>query len=453
DGGFEWEYQLSNGRWVKSYNQNTREGGRVGIRFDVTTLKDQQAELEASNAEMKKAIEMRDATERRFADIANISKDWFWEQDSDSRFTYLSEGFERVTGIPAKELIGKTRAEFFHNDEVAKASGDWEWLADRMAARKPFEEFIYSLSTRIHDKSTLRLSGMPYHDSKGVFAGYRGVGSDVTVLADALEKAEASDRAKSEFLSVMTHELRTPLTVILGFNALLARPDILRPVSALRDYLENQTKDPETALSLYDKVAREIASYSQRIDSSGQHLLTIINDILDLSAIETGDLKISPEEVEVGMAVETVIEELGVLAQDKGIELLHETHSEKVLVDGVRFKQILINLVGNALKFTKEGHIRVTSQEVDGEVVISVEDTGCGIPEELHETVFDRFKQVGSADTRSQGGVGLGLAIVKKLVEIHGGTVGVSSTLGQGATFTVRLPAAEVEGARQITAA
>lgn len=440
--GFTWEYPLSNGRWVKSYNQTTREGGRVGVRLDVTELRQQQAELETANHELQSALSTRDAAEQRFADIANISTDWFWEQDSEGRFTYLSEGFTRATGVAVAEMLGKTRAEAFQHDKLAQESGDWKYLEKFTAKHLPFTDFIYSMSGNKGKGVSLRITGLPYYDQQGDFAGYRGVGSDVSILTNALRKAEASNHAKSEFLSVINHELRTPLTVILGFNAFLKKPDILRSVVDLRKYLKQNVPDQNTSASLVDAVTSEIATYAEKLDISGQQLLRIIDRILALSSIESGNENIALAEIDISDFMSDVVNDFDKAVKKKDLNLSFEVHHDKILADRVRLKQILGNLIGNAIKFTDQGTIHVTSKRVGHDIQIQVQDTGQGIPEELQEAIFDSFQQAEKAGIRREGGVGLGLTIVKKLVEMHGGSIRLESKLREGTTFTLTFPAA-----------
>ncbi len=234
-------------------------------------------------------------------------------------------------------------------------------------------------------------------------------------LIEAKEVAERTNRQKSEFLNMMSHELRTPLTVILGYLPLLKQPELLPAPEAIADIVED-------------------------IDSSGQHLLTLINELLDISKIEAGRMTLRPERIEVSEAVAEVVARLGKSAGDKGIKLGNQVDAGVVEADVVRLRQILINLIGNAIKFTDRGEVNVGSVAKDGMIHISVCDTGRGIPESELDTVFEKFRQLDSSSTRHGGGTGLGLAITKRLVELHGGKVRVSSQVGEGSCFTFTLP-------------
>ena len=234
-------------------------------------------------------------------------------------------------------------------------------------------------------------------------------------LLDSKEQAERANRMKSEFVNMMSHELRTPLTVILGYLPLLKHAEKMPP-------------------------AEMIVAMAQDIQASGDHLLHLINDLLDLSKIEAGKLDLRPETFALGTVVNEVLDRLRLKAQERGISLVNETGTLPVRADPLRLRQILINLVGNAIKFTEGGNITVKAQALDGQAEISVADTGIGIPEVDLPEIFDKFRQVDSSSTRKAGGTGLGLAITKSLVELHGGTIKVDSRPGAGSVFTFTLP-------------
>ncbi len=234
-------------------------------------------------------------------------------------------------------------------------------------------------------------------------------------LRDSKDEAERANRMKSEFVNMMSHELRTPLTVILGYLPLLKHAEKMPP-------------------------AEMIVEMARDIQASGDHLLHLINDLLDLSKIEAGKLDLRLEDFPLGDAVGEVLDRLRLKAQERGITLVDETGILQVRADRLRLSQILINLVGNAIKFTEGGQITVQARERDGHVEISVVDTGIGIPEADLPEIFDKFRQVDSSSTRKTGGTGLGLAITKSLVELHGGGISVESRPGTGSAFTFTLP-------------
>ena len=239
----------------------------------------------------------------------------------------------------------------------------------------------------------------------------------------ALQDMRRADELKSKFLASMSHELRTPLNSIIGFSRVILK-GIDGPITDL------QRQDLEA------------------IFNAGQHLLGLINDILDLSKIEAGKMELTFAEVDVAKVVRDVLVTIQALIKDKPVRLEADVEPDlpPLRVDPKRFRQILLNLLSNAAKFTKEGYIRVRAyREVDpltsyAEVVIAVEDTGPGIPPEHMERLFQPFFQIDSSLTREVGGTGLGLAITRNLVDLHGGRIWVTSEVGKGSTFYVAFP-------------
>ena len=235
----------------------------------------------------------------------------------------------------------------------------------------------------------------------------------------ATAQALESTRAKSEFLANMSHEIRTPLNAVIGFTELLAR-------------------------LISDK---QQLSYLQAIKAGGQSLLTLINDILDLSKIEAGKMELQFEPVALHDVLEEVLKIFAQKAHEKGVDLLLEIDESLpacLILDEVRLRQILFNLMGNALKFTDKGHVKISASSIlnqldDSKVdmVISVEDTGIGIPDAALKSIFEAFTQQEKQDTKKYGGTGLGLSISRKLVDMMDGTIEVESSFGQGSIFRV----------------
>ncbi|MGD9723520.1 MAG: sensor histidine kinase [Pirellulales bacterium] len=239
-------------------------------------------------------------------------------------------------------------------------------------------------------------------------------------LERAKNSAEAANRAKSEFLANMSHELRTPLNAVIGFSDVLAE-QVCGPLN------ENQTQ------------------YVTDILDSGQHLLALVNDILDLAKIEAGSMDIHPARLDAAALVDRTVQMFRERAIRQGIRLAGSVTGEVHLyADERRLKQLLYNLLSNALKFTPEGgEVRVAVQQVGEHVEVRVSDTGIGIAATERDRVFESFYQIDSSLAKNAQGTGLGLAVVRQIVELHGGSVRVESEPGEGSTFVVLLPQAK----------
>ena len=228
---------------------------------------------------------------------------------------------------------------------------------------------------------------------------------------------EIADKHKSEFLANMSHELRTPLNAILGYTELIVD-------------------------EIYGEVPEKIKEVLQRLEKNGRHLLNLINDILDLSKIEAGQLTLSLNDYSMGAVIETVLTSVEALAAEKDLTLTTDVSDDLPIGRGdeQRIAQVLMNLLGNAIKFTEEGLIAVDVQETEGSFLVSVSDTGQGLSAAEQEIIFNEFQQVDGSSTREKGGTGLGLSIARKIVAMHGGRIWVESELEQGAIFRFTVP-------------
>jgi signal transduction histidine kinase len=236
-------------------------------------------------------------------------------------------------------------------------------------------------------------------------------------LADKTRQVEEASRHKSAFMANMSHELRTPLNAILGFTELIQD-------------------------GIYGEVNEKVRQQLARVEANGRHLLGLINDVLDLSKIEAGQLELQRRQVALDDVVRTVESSTGSLALAKQLELLVDLEPGLPVVEGDarRIAQVLVNLVGNAIKFTERGTVTISARRLGQTVEIAVRDTGPGIPPGAQQRIFEAFHQLDSSSTRRQGGTGLGLAIARQIVELHGGAIGVESDLGQGSRFFFTLP-------------
>jgi signal transduction histidine kinase len=236
-------------------------------------------------------------------------------------------------------------------------------------------------------------------------------------IADKSEQLALASQHKSQFLANMSHELRTPLNAILGYAELLVD-------------------------GIYGQLSDRPKGVLERIQNNGKHLLALINDVLDLAKIEAGQLTLTIEDYSLPEVVQSVVTATEPLATGKGLKFTAALQDDMPMAhgDARRVSQVLLNLVGNAIKFTDEGEVEIRAAAEKGQFVLTVRDTGPGIPDADQERIFGEFQQIDNSNTRKQGGTGLGLAISKRMVEIQGGTISVDSVLGQGSTFRVVLP-------------
>jgi signal transduction histidine kinase/HAMP domain-containing protein len=236
-------------------------------------------------------------------------------------------------------------------------------------------------------------------------------------IEDKSRQLEVASQHKSQFLANMSHELRTPLNAVLGYTEMLLD-------------------------GVYGTVTGEAHEILEYIQANGQHLLALINDVLDLSKIEAGQLKLVPDDYAVQSVVEAVVSVAQPLAQAKGLDLQVDVAEDLPLGRGDerRLTQVLLNLVGNAIKFTDAGSVTIAATAVGDLLELAVTDTGAGIAPADQERIFDAFQQVDNSSTRQKGGTGLGLAISRRIIQMHGGTISVESVPGQGSTFRIRIP-------------
>ena len=236
-------------------------------------------------------------------------------------------------------------------------------------------------------------------------------------IEDKGRELAVANKHKSEFLANMSHELRTPLNAILGFTELIID-------------------------DIYGEVPEKIKEVLERVEKNGRHLLGLINDVLDLSKIEAGRLTLSLNEYSMQALIQTVIASVEALAEEKNLELKVKVPADITIGKGdeQRIAQVLLNLLGNAIKFTDEGKVEVEATVSKNSFLVSVTDTGPGLSEADKTKIFEEFHQADGSSTRAKGGTGLGLSISKKIVEMHGGRIWVDSTLGVGSTFSFSVP-------------
>jgi PAS domain S-box-containing protein len=336
--------------------------------------------------------------------------------DLAGRIVSLNPAFERLFGYTLDEATGRPLDELINTPETLAEALDY--TADAASGRP-----AHGIGKRRRKDGSfldVELAGVPV-EVGGERAGILALYHDVTELLQARQAAEAANRAKSQFLANMSHELRTPLNAIIGYS----------------EILHEEAED----LGLHDFVP-DLA----RIRSSGRHLLTLINDVLDLSKIEAGKMELFLEEFRLPAIVEDVTATIAPLVARNGntLGIVVDEAIDVMLADVVKVRQVLLNLLSNASKFTEQGEITVTVEPVvhDGIdcVSIRVRDTGIGMTADQLARLFEAFAQADASTTRRYGGTGLGLAISRKFCRLMGGDITVASTPGSGSTFTLRLP-------------
>lgn len=406
--------------WYRIHKSATRSGAVADIAIDINEIKYRE---DAVAVAQEKADEER----RRLENALEALEDGFAIYDSQDRLRVFNSKFVEMHSQMADVLkvgesfenlvrIGLQRNLWDIDDEEPE-----EWLQKLMQHRRANDTF--ESIAKFQDGRWMRRLETKTPDGERV-----GIRSDITDakmrefdLEDARADAESATRAKSEFLANMSHEIRTPMNGVLGMAELLSKTEL-------------------------DAKQRE---FTDIIMKSGNALLTIINDVLDFSKIDAGQLTLSPQPTNLAEVVEDVATLVSATAAEQDVELITRIDPglpEYVIADSGRIRQILINIVGNAVKFTQEGHVFV---DVFGpiygevaEVTFKIEDTGIGIPEDSLDVIFESFNQVDSSATRRFEGTGLGLSICTRLVDLMGGKMGVESREGEGSTFwfTVNLP-------------
>jgi len=360
---------------------------------------------------------------KRFEDFAKIASDWFWEQDQDLRFTYVSASIENVAGIRPEVHYGLTRREMMGGDFDDEALTAHEKLLEN---REPFSEFRYRRMRPDGVVKHISISGTPVFRNDGTFAGYRGTGRDVTSLITAQEKLEDEKRrsekanaAKTEFLGNVSHELRTPLNAIIGFS------------DGLRSGIFPADKAAECANAIH---------------TSGQTLLSLVNDLLNVTAIESGERTLKLEEVSAQETIENCLTELTDRISEKSLRVeisTPEGAEAAFFADRRALHQIVSNLLTNAVKFCYPGGAIDLAVSRSGKYdVLSVSDSGIGIDIRDMDRLFDPFFQANVSTHTASEGSGLGLSIVKALVEAHSGDISIDSAPDEGTVVTVRLPVA-----------
>lgn len=402
---------------------------------------------------MLKQLDPSTAVPRRVRDALDNLAEGLLILDAKDHILLSNQAFSAVLGWEPEKLVGRSASRIGWRNEKGekpdRASLPWR-LA--LASQQPISNHNLLLADTKGTTRTFSVNATPLIGQEGRYHGVMVTFDDITSievhkleLRQAMELAENANRAKSDFLANMSHEIRTPMNAIMGFTEVLRR---------------GMETDPEKQ-----------TEYLNTIHASSTHLLNLINDILDLSKIEAGKLELESAPCSPCQIIHDVVNVLRIRAQQNGTKLSWSARGSlplNILGDPTRLRQVLMNLVGNAVKFTHQGEVEIICEFIDrmniasigtageahqDQMRFTVRDTGIGIsPEQIHR-IFNPFEQADSSTTRKFGGTGLGLSISKRFIEAMGGTIHVESQLGQGSRFIVTIPTGNLTGIPLVTPA
>lgn len=391
------------------------------------------------NAETKLRSE-----KRRFLDITRAASDWIWETDAEGLITFISDRVVQAVGLPPLLLKGRELIKLGHFKNEGSSLSKAE---NAIARHVPFRSVPMTITGTDGENKIFNLSGVPVFNEKGRFVGYRGTSDDITArlaaesaastsradleqavdeitqknlqLEITAKKAVAAARAKDEFLATMSHELRTPLNAIIGFAEVMG-------------------------METFGSLSEKYSEYVGDILHSGKHLLSLIEDILDIARIESDRIPIEIEKTSLKEMINDAVVLVQNRAHEKNLDISQtviETDFD-LKVDPTRCLQIIVNILGNAVKFTQaEGQIGIDTEVEGNYLLLTVWDTGPGVALSEQDHIFEAFKQAHNGIySRGEDGVGLGLTLSLKLARLMDGDIKVESELGEGCRFTVRLP-------------
>jgi PAS domain S-box-containing protein len=422
-----------------------KDGNRVSVLIRIALLDEVSGTCMCSIIDISTRKQAQRAlleSEKRYRSVVDSVSEVIFQTDAAGKWSFLNPSWTAITGFEVEDSLGKPFLDFVHPGDREENRAKWEAL---LQLRKDYCRHEVRYLTSDGRFRWVEVQSRPIIGESECVVGISGTLNDVTQRREAEEQinkakeaAESATRAKSEFLANMSHEIRTPMNAIIGMSGLLL----------------------ETQLSA------EQMEYAETIGTSSDSLLTLINDILDFSKIESGKLEIENEPFDVRACVEEALDLLAAKASEKSLDLIYavdESVPSRVVGDITRVRQILVNLVGNAVKFTETGEVRIlvsSRTESEGDVPngdrpepatvpahepsehpelfelhFQVIDTGPGIAADRMDRLFQSFSQVDASITRHHGGTGLGLAISKQLVQMMGGEILVESEVGRGSTF------------------
>lgn len=417
------------------YDQHGRRCGAIECVRDVSEEKQMEITLRAS--------------EQKYRELVMLANSIILRWSRNGQITFLNEYGQNYFGYSEAEIIGRHVVGTIVPEKDSEGRDLVKLMEDICISPQKYERNINENTLRNGKRVWIEWTNKMVLDERGELKEVLSIGSDVSErrkaeeeiqklnedlrrhaevleqrvrerteeLLMAKERAEAADRIKSAFLATMSHELRTPLNSIIGFTGILLQ-GLAGPVN-----LEQQKQ-------------------MKMVQNSARHLLALINDVLDISKIEAGQLELALTDFNLGSSLEKSVAMVLPLAEKKGLELQLDISEDcgKIRSDQRRLEQVLINLLNNAVKFTEKGGIRLACRVENGRYLLSVSDTGIGIRPEDLSNLFKPFHQVDSGLTRKHEGSGLGLSICKKLLTVMGGSIEVRSRLGEGSTFFIRLP-------------
>lgn len=420
--GLMWQGELCNKRkdgslyWVITTispvkDQHNNLTHYVAIQEDITRRKQIEAQLKQSRAQYQRLVD----------DIGNTFV--IYSHRADGVLEYVSKGVQPIFGLSPQEAVGRNFAEIiaWQPDSLKQA---WNNIEHMLHTGKHMAAWEMQFERADGGEGTILVTSHPVADENGIYQHIEGIVEDITerkraeqALIEARDAAEAANRAKSVFLANMSHELRTPLNGIIGFAQLLQHaPDLSNKHQQQVEYIYN----------------------------GGNYLLTLINDILDLAKIEAGKIELFPTNVPLSTFLTEIVGLFQMRCTQKGIDFNYAVTKPlpySIDVDATRLRQILINLLGNAVKFTENGSVSLQISYDNGQLHVRVSDTGIGIATDQYEAIFQPFSQTGNQRYKSQG-TGLGLSITRKTVKQMNGTIELDSTLGEGSCFSIHLPVA-----------
>lgn len=394
------------------------------LRTALEELHVAEEELHQQNEQLTIANQQVALERQRYQELFDFAPDGYLVTNTEGKILEGNQAAAQLLNISKSFLVGKALVNFIPEEE-RRAFRTQLLQLSQMQRIQEWEIRLQPRKGNIFDAS---LSVTTVLASENKLLGLRWLVRDITSRKQAEEKLRSiqqenlelqeSAAIKTQMMSVLSHELRTPLNSILGFSQLL-----------LHRY--------------YNLFPPELRDMVERITRSGKHLLGLIENMLDFSKLERDRLELNIQELNLVELVTATTEELRCLAQQKNLTLVLHANIENPIVvnDSIRLRQVLVNLVSNAIKFTDTGGVFVEVQQGNqDQVVLMVKDTGIGIPESELAHIFQEFWQVDKSTTRKYGGIGLGLAIANKLVRLMNGTINVESNLGEGSTFRVLLP-------------